>query len=205
VERRKGPAWSRRSLLVMTSVLAFSCVSLTASEIDEDLLTRIAEITIPQQPMGILTVISGKVDLNGNPAQSGLTILTDSKIATDSKGDAVIDIGALGRVELYESTKILLAFTPVQVTVRSDCNKTGIRVIRGKVEVRSPKSQTLLEGEEETYAGSIECVSSGTDFIVDCSGKRRLYPLGGALAPRLLALFGGPGPAAPFAISTSTP
>lgn len=188
MERRKGLPCHRRSLLLLTCMLVFSCLTLSASEIEVDLLARIGEIPFPQQPMGKLTVISGNVNVNGNAAKSELTILNNSTIATDSKGDAVIDIGALGRVELYENTKILLAFTPVQMTVRSECHKTGIRVIRGKVEVRSPKSQTLLDGEEETYGGSVECISTGSDFIVDCSGRRRYYLA--AQPRRLLALLG---------------
>ena len=180
---------SVRVLALPAIIVVASFSPLAAREVERYLPTEIPEtIVLTQQPMGVLTVISGNVTVNGNPGQTGMTILSSSTISTDSDGDAVIDLGLLGRVELYELTIILLTLTPVQVYVKSKCSKTSIRVIQGQVDVKSPKSETLLDGDEETYGGSVECVSNGgTDFIVDCSGRRRVI----VPARRLLSLLGG--------------
>src|SRR6185369_17713348 len=50
----------------------------------------------PQNCTGSLTVASGKVSINGNPAQTGATVLTGSVLTTNSNGKAIIDLGALG-------------------------------------------------------------------------------------------------------------
>ena len=111
-------------------------------------LGKVEEATsIAQDCTGTLTVIAGRVSINGNAAQTGATVLTGSAISTDSKGKAAIDLGAAGRVELGESTAVTLICVGTSIEIRSNCSKIEVEVRRGTLEVKTPKAETLVAGK----------------------------------------------------------
>lgn len=95
-------------LLAITVVLFFSARSFAAP-------------TLPNAPddgskgaapiVGTLT-ITGTVAVNGNEARTGATILSGSRVATGADGDAVIDLGTLGRIQLRPDTEVKLILSP---------------------------------------------------------------------------------------------
>lgn len=141
------------------------------------------------QHAGSLTV-KGGVRVNGNPAKTGLTIPSNSKIVTDSDGVALVDLGNLGRIKIREGTTVTLIFTRESAHVESECGRTRIEVVSGQVEVQSPRSETLGAGDSRRYPGSVKAVSRGAVFEIRCLGGRlgalRRAP-GGILSSELLA------------------
>jgi len=116
---------------------------------------------------------SGHITVNGNPVQSGATVLSGNTIATGPDGNAVIDLGKLGRIALKTNTEIVLTLSEGDANVR--LNRCGlltqvvpqgvngrvdiphrermrVSVDRGQVEVKhSGKDRTLTGVSYKTY------------------------------------------------------
>src|SRR5262249_8386497 len=77
-------------------------------------------------PAGFSGVISGSghITVNGNPVQSGATVLSGNTIATGPDGNAVIDLGKLGRIALKTNTEIVLTLSEGDANVR--LNRCGM-------------------------------------------------------------------------------
>ena len=97
------------SLLLVTALLiSFSFSSLANSAPAATDVDAIAEsITFMQAPTGTLTA-KGPVDVNGNRAKTGATVLSGSIIQAFTGGHATIELGALGQVEIEPHTTITL-------------------------------------------------------------------------------------------------
>jgi hypothetical protein len=147
---------------------------------------------LAQDCTGTLTVKAGQITINGNIAQTGATVMTGSTIATSSNGKAIIDLGALGRVEVGESTTVTLTCAAGSLQIRSSCSRTEVEVRSGSLNVTSPTTATLAAGQEETYNGGIEATSTGAiDVKVECEGRKvGAGPFVGAGLVGLLALIG---------------
>lgn len=159
-------------------------------------LGKVEEATnLVQDCTGTLTVIAGRVSINGNAAQTGATVLTGSAISTDSKGKATIDLGAAGRVELGESTAVTLICVGTSIEIRSNCSRIEVEVRRGTLEVKTPKTETLVAGKEHTYDGAFDATSAGgIDVKIECEGRKGaggLYVGPGLLGLLALAGVGG--------------
>jgi hypothetical protein len=140
-----------------------------------------------QDCTGTLTVKAGQVTINGNAAQTGATVMTGSVISTSSKGKAIIDLGALGRVEVGDNTTVTLTCVAGSLEIRTNCSKTEVEVRRGAVDVRAPKVENLTAGKKQKYDDAVDLTASGgVDVKVECEGRR---VAGGAyISPGLLGL-----------------
>lgn len=162
--------------------------------------------TVDQQPdcTGILTITGGKVHVNGNEVQTGATILAGNIVNTSSNGHAIIDMGPLGRLELGTGTTVTILCVNGMLFVKSNCSKTYVKVRNGKVDITQPKTETLVTDKDEKYSGSIEATAMpGTDWLVDCQGKKMGLYIGFGLAG-LLALI-GVGTAVSVGVNTGGP
>jgi hypothetical protein len=176
-------------LLAITVTTLFSLRSFAAPEAVDMDATGLISGPLLEGPTGTLTIRDGEVTINGNAVQTGATVMTGSRITTDSDGVAVIDLGGLGRIEIRDDTTIILNILPGGVHIRSECGRTYVKVTRGQVEVRSPKSEVIPAGEDEAYGESIEAVTNASaDFVVDCGGHKPWALLFAPLG--LLALLG---------------
>jgi ribosomal 50S subunit-recycling heat shock protein len=143
-----------------------------------------------QDCSGTLTVKGGSVTINGNPAQTGATVMSGSVVSTGS-GAAVIDLGPAGRVEVGDHTTATIICVAGSVEVRTNCNKTKVEVKRGQVDVKTPKVETIPAGKSETYSGGIDATApAGVDMEVECVGKKAGGAYIGAGLIGLLALIG---------------
>ena len=169
--------------LAMVVATVFTLSSFAAPEISK----AIVEPTVAQDCTGTLTVKAGQVTINGNAAQTGATVMSGSSIATGSNGKAVIDLGALGRVELGDNTTVTLTCAGGSLQIRSSCTRTEVEVRRGSLNVTSPKAETLGAGKKETYNGGINANSTGAiDVKVECEGRK--VGAGLFIGPGLLGL-----------------
>lgn len=80
-------------------------------------------------------------------------------------------------MEIRDSATVVLAFTRLNVSLKSQCDRTKIIVTRGQVIVRQPRRDVIIAGADRDYVGPVEVLTNGgTDFIVDCTGKRPHLP-----------------------------
>jgi hypothetical protein len=152
------------------------------------------DVTVLQRTAGL--TVKGGVRVNGNPAKTGLTIVSNSKIVTDSDGVALVELGPLGRIKIGEGTTVTLVFTRESVHVESECGRTRIEVFSGQVEVQSPRIETLGAGDSKRYHGSAKATSRGAVFEIRCLGGRLgtlRRTAGGILSSELVGGSGGGG------------
>jgi formylmethanofuran dehydrogenase subunit C len=162
-------------VLVMTITTLFTLRSYAAIE------------TPAQDCTGTLTVKSGTVTVNGNASQTGATIMTGSVVATSGNGNAVIDLGAAGRVEVKGSTTVTITCVGGAIQIRTNCSKTEIEVKSGQVNVTTPSTETVDAGKSKDFGGPVEgTLSAGASIEVECEGRKA----GGALlvGPGLIGL-----------------
>lgn len=145
------------------------------------------ELVTGQNCTGTLTVKSGGVTLNGNPAQTGATIMTGSVVATGDNGSVIIDLGALGRIELGHHSTATINCAGGVIQVLTNCGgKVHIESHNGNVEVKSPKSETIAAGKGESFDGPVEFTAgSGASVSVECGGASHT---GGLIGPGVLGL-----------------
>ena len=155
-----------------------------------DAVKPAADPTPAQDCTGTLTISGGQVTINGNAAQTGATVMTGSVVATGSNGKAIIDFGTIGRVELGENTAVTLTCAGSLLEIKSSCPKTEIKVTRGTVDVKSPKTETLTAGKEEKYDnGFAATVTGSVELKIECGGRRAAKFISPGLLG-LLALIG---------------
>lgn len=144
-------------------------------------------------PTGRL-VGTGQITVDGSEAQSGVTVLSGSTIATGADGNATIELGSLGRIELQPNTTVLVNLAPDLVTVkvvrvgrviqslpsgvkgqtRIEGGKARLAVTLGLVEVRSGQHQrTVGAGDESSVSPAGELLASGNVVFTIEEGSGR--------------------------------
>lgn len=174
--------------LAMAVATVFTLRSFAAPEVNK----AVVDPTLAQDCTGTLTVKAGQVTINGNAAQTGATVMTGSVIATSSNGKAIIDLGALGRVELGDNTTVTLTCAAGSLQIKSNCTTTEVEVRKGSLSVTSPTAETLAAGQKRKYNGGVDASSTGgIDVKVECEGRKAgAGPFVGAGLIGLLALIG---------------
>jgi hypothetical protein len=168
-------------VLTMAIATVFTLRSFAAPEVT----TPIVDPTLVQDCTGTLTVKGGTVTINGNAAQTGATVMSGSTVATGS-GEAIVDLGALGRVEIGDNTTVTLTCSAGSLQIRTNCTKTEVEVKKGTLNVTSPSAGTLNAGQKQKYNGGIEAnAAAGIDVEVECEGRRGAGPF---ITPGLLGL-----------------
>src|SRR5262249_48880114 len=82
----------------------------------------INEPVLAQDCTGTLMVKSGKVKGNWNEAKTGATGTAGSIISTSDDGNAIIELGAIGRIELDHHTTIVITCVNGGIQGRAICN-----------------------------------------------------------------------------------
>jgi len=110
--------------LLLTLALASLLVSpfAIAGANEAELKALADNLPIVQVPTGMLTV-KGPVLLNGNEAKTGMTVLDGSVIQTRTAGEATVELGAIGRADVWEFTAVTFKLSPNALDI--DLNKCG--------------------------------------------------------------------------------
>jgi hypothetical protein len=132
-------------------------------------------------PTGMLSG-TGTISINGNPTDSGATILNGNVISSGADGNASIEMYGLGRIVLTPNTTARLDMSPnrIQVTVTGTGkliqsvpsgivgqvkfagDKTNLNVIRGELSAESNTGiQTVKAGQNVNIASLNATVSKG--------------------------------------------
>jgi hypothetical protein len=109
----KAPLSLLLSLLLVAGFSMTAVASFSASETDE--LAEFDSIPVIQEQTAALTFIKRDVTVNGTPAKTGMTILNHSLFHTGTGSHAVVEMGALGRVEYGPRTETRLDMSPGRV------------------------------------------------------------------------------------------
>jgi hypothetical protein len=193
-------------LLVFTVATVFSLNSFAAPQSstkagDDSVKVASANDTVPQNyPTGILTG-TGSLYVNGNAVQSGATVVSGSIVATDVNSDAVLDLGALGRINLRPSTEIRIVLSanrsevelrrcgsmtqsvPTGVTTRvtvstsqtiTVASSVGEATVRGQLAGKSSKIEEVVvkQGESQSFDKIEEITASGeATFTLSCDDQ----------------------------------
>ena len=175
-------------VLAMAIATVFTLRSFAAPEVGN----AFVEPSLAQDCTGTLTVKAGHVTINGNAAQTGATVMSGSVIATGSNGKAIVDLGAVGRVEIGDNTTATLTCAAGSLEIRTNCSRTEVEVRRGTADVKSPKVETLTAGKKAKYDGGVDVTATGgVDIKVECEGRKAgAGPFVGAGLLGFLALIG---------------
>jgi ferric-dicitrate binding protein FerR (iron transport regulator) len=178
--------------LALASVFALSSLAASNARETAPIETSAGRLdNMPGAPAGKL-MGTGRFTIDGEEAQPGASILSGSTVATGSDGNAVIDLGSLGRIELRPNTTIKVTFANNSVSVSLDragsiaqSLPTGVAgqlilqgarlsVVRGEVEVNSAgNARTIHAGEQGTFNGTAEVITTGDAVLVaDASSGR---------------------------------
>lgn len=193
VEHR--PALSLVLALTISSVFTLSSFAASnATKLNgKNLNNKPAGENLLDLPTGRL-VGTGRLTIDGNEAQSGVTVLSGSTVATGPDGNAVIELGTLGRIELQPNTTITLMLSTnivlitissvgrvvqslppgVMAQVKIHGEHSRLSVVRGMVNVKSAERvRTLKTGEEGKFDHAAEAISTGdAEFVVDDGATR---------------------------------
>jgi hypothetical protein len=186
------PVRNLRVLLsFMLAVTVTSLFTLRVYAADEAKVAANESIPV-QDCTGTLTVKGGNVTLNGNAAQTGATVTNGSVISTGGNGSVIIDLGALGRVELGHHTTVTVDCAGGTVHGRTTCGgKVHIEDRAGQVNVTVPKVETIMPGKHETYDSDAEFTApSGSSILIECGSRKAGGLLVGPGLIGVLALLG---------------
>lgn len=135
-----------QKLTRLTAILLVFCV--TPVYVHAELLGAKATIELAAAQAGspgrLRTTGNRQIDVNGNPAPSGTTILSGASIATPSGVGATVDLPGLGRVNLGPNTRLSLNFTgqSVDVTITSGCATLDMTNANATGSITAPKGET---------------------------------------------------------------
>ena len=150
------------------------------------------EPAVAQDCTGTLTVKGGNVTLNGNAAQTGATVTNGSVVSTGDNGSVIIDLGALGRVELGHHTTVTIDCAGGMIHGRTTCGgRVRIENRAGQVNVTVPKTESIAVGKRETYDDPAEfTATTGSSVMIECGSRKAGGLLVGPGLLGLLALLG---------------
>src|SRR5881394_690184 len=109
----------RRLTISSFAILAISVFTLTALALPKAKTSANETTTIVQGLTGTVSG-SGRITINGQPAQAGARITNGSVIVTDADADAVVDLGLLGQITMRPNTaiKVVMSQNSCQVMMQ---------------------------------------------------------------------------------------
>jgi len=179
-------------MLAVTVTSLFTLRAYAANEAKAPATQPTVETLLMQDCTGTLTVKGGKVTVNGNDAQTGATVTSGNVIATGDNGSVIIDLGALGRVELGHHTTVTIDCAGGSIHGRTTCGgKVEIENRAGQVNVTVPKVETIEVGKEKTYDDPAEFTAiAGSSVKLECGRRKAGGLLVGPGLVGILALIG---------------
>jgi hypothetical protein len=160
-------------LLMVTMATVFSFNSLAARQPstplaeDPKVITPVSNEAAGQGDLTGTLTGTGTLMVNGNVVQNGATVINGSTVATDAYSDAVLDLGALGRIKLRPGTEIRLRLSPARCEVElTRCGSMTQSVPKGVTAVVKPSvlqiMQVALTTGEARVRGQVVIEDKGT-------------------------------------------
>jgi hypothetical protein len=112
-------------------------------------------------PVAVL-VSQGEVRVNGEPVETGATVLSGSEVETLSSGFAEVDLGRLGRVILEPATRLKLEVSAERLRVVTGAGLVRLRLAEGEMQLSTGLGKEIMRaGEVREVSGLKEAVASG--------------------------------------------
>lgn len=180
-------------VLALAVASVFTLSSFAASKAREPTTAASSDKGILALPTGKV-IGTGQISVDGNEAESGVTVLSGSTVATGADGNATIELGSLGQVKLLPNTMVTLTLSPDMVVltigrvgrviqslpsgvigrVRIQGEEARLAVEVGQVEVKSSQGQRMLNaGQETAIDPATEAIANGgAVFMVEGDSTR---------------------------------
>jgi hypothetical protein len=143
-----------QKIVRLLSILLVFC--LTPLYVNAELLSAKAksELTLTQDVAGRLRTTGNKqIDVNGNPAPSGTTILSGASLSTPAGVGATVDFPGLGRVNISPNTKLSINYTGknLDVTVVSGCASLDLTNASATSSLTAPSGETTRTSPNQRH------------------------------------------------------
>lgn len=146
-------AWSRKSIAICLSVAVLSVYSMVV-------------LAAPGQGVSGELSISGatpsQVTVNGQLAESGLTVLTGSLITTGPENSAVVSLGKLGRVELAPNSSLSLNFTETGLSGQLSSGRLMVSTGNGVSSIITTKDGSVVGDSAQANVFSVDLSAGNT-------------------------------------------
>jgi len=154
----------------LLSILLVFC--LTPLYVNAQLLSAKAtsEFALAQTGGRLSTTGNKQIDVNGNPAPAGTTILPGASLSTPEGVGATVDLPGLGRMTMSPNSKLTLNYTgnSVDVTVVSGCASLDLTDRNANGSITSPKGDTTRTSANQQHLEI--CDKAGAAMPVATSG-----------------------------------
>jgi hypothetical protein len=119
----------------------------------------------PKELVGVITVNSGQVTVNGQVTVSNSSVASGSTIVTATGSGATISLGSAGKLELYEDSNLTLRFTDSSITGILSAGKVNVASAPGVATTITTKDATVLAdaGQPDNFFVGIECSHTHVD------------------------------------------
>lgn len=104
--------------------------------------------------------ITGNVSVNGQPAKSNSTIVTNSEIVSSVDSGAVISFGENGSIELFNDTSINLKFTKNSIVVMLSAGKIQVKNSTGISAIVITRTATIVADTNKVNSFVVNLCSS---------------------------------------------
>jgi hypothetical protein len=118
-----------------------------------------------------ILMANGNVTLNGNPAKTGMTVLSDSLVTTGNNSIAMIESRGFGRVTLGPGTIAKIIYSTGSLRIESTCNDMRVACKEGQCTVtgKNGVSKVLTTGQDEHFDNAVDVTSNAfIDVVINC-------------------------------------
>lgn len=152
----KSNVWFRKALTLCLMVAVYATYSMTALAGTDKI---VGELTVSGKSVQSQTPL---VKVNGEVAQSGRAIFSNSTIATGDGANAVVNVGKSGKIELAPNTVISLSFDEKGLTGNLVSGKvTALSADNVNIKMPNGNLAKLNLGETSTTGQTKDDDSSG--------------------------------------------
>jgi hypothetical protein len=170
--------------LAISSVAAFGISVFALSALAAPKIKTSAHVT-PTVAQGLTGTVtgSGRITINGQPAQDGARITNGSIIATEADADAVVDLGLLGRITMRPNTaiKVSLAQNSCQVMMQNcgSITQTVPQGVANELQLDGPKQAQVISHQGNLWVAVGDIQNHSRKLLA--SGKHKTYSQANAL------------------------
>ncbi|HEY0101342.1 MAG TPA: hypothetical protein VGB76_20630 [Pyrinomonadaceae bacterium] len=139
----------------LLSILLVFCI--TPLYVNAELLSvkANAELASAQTDSGgrLRTTGNRQIDVNGNPAPSGTTILSGASLSTSEGTGATVDLPGLGRVNMSPNSRLSINYTAssVDVTVTSGCATLDLTNANANGSITAPRGEATRTSANQRH------------------------------------------------------
>lgn len=120
----------------------------------------------PKEMVGIITV-NGQASVNGQSAVSNSSVTSGSTIVTAAGSTAIVNLGTLGKIELFENSNLTLKFSEMGITGILSAGKVNVSSAAGVATTITTKDAAVIgdAGQANNFIVEVECSHTHADTL----------------------------------------